>query len=90
MEYQSAALKSYTDLGATLTEPITCLKDIINKIRIDNEITIPLNYSSYDDLREKGKILDIDVRRDFFMQDLIREGKKSKFNVNKFVKVWPA
>ena len=35
----------------------------------------------------KMGFLDLDIRRDFFMKDAIREGKKPKFVANKLIKV---
>ena len=61
--------------------------DVIAGIRKDNGIVIPHDLESHLLLCEQDGFLDLDIRRDFFMKDAIREGKKPKFVANKLIKV---
>lgn len=43
--------------------------------------------SSLDELMQQGKILNIDIRRKYFIKDCLREGEKAKFDPQKIIKV---
>lgn len=67
------------------TDECTCLADVVKEIRLKNNIEIPKTDEDYD--RMKHKFLYIDVRRDYFIADAMRECRKSKFKPEKIIKV---
>ncbi len=53
----------------------------------ENNIVLPNDFYDYDKLREEGKLLDIDIRRPFVINDCLKEGKKQKFDPSKVLQV---
>ena len=62
---------------------IHSLGDVIKLIRTENNVTIPENNDDYD----VANVMCIDVRRNYFLRDAMRECKKSKFDPKKVIKV---
>lgn len=60
------------------------MADVITFIRIKNGITVKENDYDFD---ERDDIMCIDVRRNFFIQDAMRECNKKKFDPKKVIKV---
>jgi hypothetical protein len=46
-----------------------------------------LDFTEYDDLFEENRILRINIRRNLFMEDLLKEGRSRKFDPTKILKV---
>ena len=60
------------------------MADVITFIRIKNGITVKENDYDFD---ERDDIMCIDIRRNFFIQDAMRECNKKKFDPKKVIKV---
>lgn len=66
---------------------ISTISHIIWAIKKERDIELPKTIDHYDNLREKNKIMGMDVRRSFVVEDAIREVRKPLFDCNKILKV---
>lgn len=68
-----------------IVRTVKTMTDIIQKIREEYNISVPFTDEEYDGCRQN--FLYIDVRRNYFLQDAMRECIKAKFEPKKVIKV---